>query len=63
MKLCHCNVLSIKSDGKIDEIQRLAQNENFNIITISETWVDESFPGQLLHIDNFQPPLDRKSVV
>ena len=34
-------------------------NWKLNIITISETWLDESYPDQLLHIDNFQPPFRR----
>ena len=58
-KFCHSNVRSIKSAGKIDEIQLLAQSENLDIITISETWLDDSYPDQLLLIDNFQPPFRR----
>ena len=59
LKVCHCNIRSIKSDGKIDELQLLAQSENFNIVTVSETWLDEHYPDQLLLIDNFQPPFRR----
>ena len=58
-KFCHSNVRSIKSAGKIDEIQLLAQSENLDIITISETLLDDSYPDQLLLIDNFQPPFRR----
>ena len=59
LKVCHSNVRSIKSAGKLEEIQMLAQSENFKVITISETWLDADYPDQLLAIDNFQPPFRR----
>ena len=50
LKLCHSNARSIKSSGKLDELQLLAQVENFDVITLSETWLDANFPDQLLYI-------------
>ena len=63
LKICHANVRSLKTDGKLDEVRFLADTENMDIITLSETWLDESFPDQLLTVSGFQPPLrsDRNS--
>ena len=56
LKLCHSNIRSLKSPGKLEEVQLLAESANFNIITLSETWLDVNYPNQLLLLDNFQPP-------
>mgnify|MGYP002259906745 FL=1 len=61
--VCHANVRSIKSEGKLDELRLLAETEKIDVVTLSETWLDTSFPNDLLTIDEFQPPIrkDRES--
>ena len=55
--VCHANVRSLKSDGKLDEISILAESEKFEVITLSETWLDDTYPDALLAIEGFQTPL------
>ena len=57
MSVCHANVRSLKTEGKLEELSLLADSENFDIITLSETWLDNSFPNELLSINGFQLPL------
>ena len=57
--ICHANVRSLKTEGKLDEISILAETENIDVITISETWLDDTFPDQLLALSGFQPPIRR----
>ena len=45
IKIFHANIRSIKSDHKLDELLfNLAQTEHFDIIMLSETWLDNNTP-------------------
>ena len=55
--VCHANVRSLKSDGKLEEISILAESEKLEVISLSETWLDTSYPDALLAIEGFQTPL------
>ena len=39
--------------GKMDELRYVAQNEDYSIIGISETWANESISDAELHIDGY----------
>ena len=51
----HINARSVKN--KIDIIE--AESEKFDIITLSETWLDVSVENKSISIANFHPPIRR----
>ena len=62
LKISHANVRSVKTPGKLDELHMLANTEKIDILTLSETWLDNTFPSELLSIEGFGIPIrkDRK---
>ena len=62
-KICHANVRSIKSPGKLDELYFLATSEKLDVITVSETWLDTSYPSELLYIEGFGMPIRKDRTV
>ena len=60
LNICHLNarsILAYNDDCKIAEIQSLAEELEFDIISISETWLTNSTPNHLIHIQGFQKPV------
>ena len=51
MKCIYTNACSVV--GKMDELRYLAQNEEPNIIGISETWANETISDAELHIEGY----------
>ena len=51
MKCIYTNACSVV--GKIDDLRYLAQNEEPNIIGISETWANETISDADLHIEGY----------
>ena len=52
LKLCHLNVRSIHN--KLDQLS--IELGDFDVISISESWLDNTVDNCLLHIEGFQPP-------
>ena len=55
----HSNVRSLlakKSDKKIAELQLMATEHKINVLSLSETWLNNSVPEELLTITGFQKP-------
>ena len=56
LTICHSNIRSLRNyNDKLDHIKcNLA--ENYDIITISETWLHDNISSSTLHLSGFQPP-------
>ena len=52
--ICHCNIRSLRSKSKIDELKHLADNHAIDIITLSETWLNENDNNLTFSISSFQ---------
>ena len=46
--IAHINIRSMKN--KLLELYAYVTNMKFDVFSISETWLNESFPEELLHI-------------
>ena len=55
LSVVHVNVCSIKN--KMSEIE--AESDNFDIITLSETWLSDSISNNSILLTNFHPPIRR----
>ena len=56
--LCHANMRSLVSDrSKLDDLKYIADSNNIDVITVSETWLNVNIPDCLLAIPGFQPIL------
>ena len=51
--VCHANVRSLHAQTKLDELKHVADTANLDILTISESWLDES--DENISIPGFQP--------
>ena len=51
LKMSHLNVRSLTP--KIDEIRNMINDQNIDILTVSETWLDESVFDYEIHIDGY----------
>ena len=54
LSICHSNIRSINVDGKLDHIK--IDLTEFDIITLSETWLKPSIPTTQFKIDNYNLP-------
>ena len=52
--ICHCNIRSLRSKSKIDELKLLADRHAIDIITLSETWLNENDNNLTFSIPGFQ---------
>ena len=55
----HSNVRSLlakRSDEKIAELQLMATEHKINVLSLSETWLNNSVPEELLTLTGFQKP-------
>ena len=58
--LCHANVRSLVSDrSKLDDLKYIADANTIDVITLSETWLNNSVPDCVLTLPGFQPILRR----
>ena len=57
------NVDSILAEGRIDELTRVSQTLNLNVLIINESHLDETIPDNLLLIPSFHPPVRRDRLV
>ena len=53
LRVVHVNARSLKN--KIDLFE--AESHQFDIITVSETWLSPSVPDELIYLKNFHPPI------
>lgn len=56
----HCNINSLyayNDDQKLGELELLAQHSHADIIALTETWLDDTVPNQLLSLNGFQAPI------
>ena len=58
ISICHANIRSIRNQMKVDHID-CALTDNYNIITLSETWLHQSSDASHLSLNNFQQPFRR----
>ena len=58
ISICHVNIRSIRNQLKIDHIN-CALTDHYNIITLSETWLNQSIDVSKLCLNNFQQPFRR----
>ena len=49
--IIYSNVRSIAS--KMDELQAVVDNNNANIVTITETWLNDTHPDSVIHLSDF----------
>ena len=59
LTICHVNINSITSPGRLDELQQFTDTNNIDILTLSETKLDDNVHPSLFHIQNFQTPFTR----
>lgn len=58
--ICHANVRSLVSDrSKLDDLKYIADANTIDVITLSETWLNNSVPDCVLTLPGFQPILRR----
>ena len=53
--MIHFNATSIKNKKIILE----AEADQFDIITVSETWLSQTNANSSIHLDNYHPPIRR----
>ena len=58
LAICHCNIRSIQNTDKMDHIACSLANE-YQIITVSETWLHSQSSVSHLSLPNFQQPYRR----
>ena len=49
----HLNIRSLKSITHLTQLRDLARRENFDILTISETWLNTSVSSAEVRIDGY----------
>ena len=59
--ICHANIRSIRNPEKVDHIAN-SLAEDYDIITLSETWLQRASPDSQLALKNFQQPFRRDRV-
>ena len=55
--MAHMNVRSLNSADKLNEISALAFDYTFDILAISETWLNENVSNELIRIPGYHAPL------
>ena len=65
-QLCHVNLRSLTADGdtsrgttKFEEFESYVASYNFEIIGISETWLDNSIENKNIALKHYFPPIRR----
>ena len=59
INISHSNIRSLRNySERLDDI-RCSLTNQFNIITLSETWLNNSIDTKCLHLNDFQPPYRR----
>jgi exonuclease III len=53
LKIAHLNIRSLKSNTHLTQLRDLARRENFDILTISETWLNTSVSSAEVRIDRY----------
>ena len=57
LSICHCNIRSLNSHEKINHIELdLSEHFNFDVITISETWLKSTSNSNILNLRNYHTP-------
>lgn len=59
LTVCHCNIRSLLSTGKLTELALLSLQENLDIIAVTETWLTPTVPDSALLLDGYLPPFRR----
>ena len=55
VSLCHANIQSLRSNPDKFEHIKLQLSDNYDIITLSETWLSDNIPDEKYDLPNFQP--------
>ena len=53
IKIAHLNIRSLKSHEHFLLLEHAMEEHNFDIFTISETWLDSSVDSQVMQIPGF----------
>ena len=59
LKICHVNINSITADGRLDELDYFVNNNDIDILALSETKLDDSIHPSLFHLTNFHTPFTK----
>ena len=57
ISIAHVNINSVTAPGKLDELQQFVDNNNINILALSETKTDNTVHPSLYTLSNFHSPL------
>ena len=59
LKISHVNINSITADGRLDELDHFVDDNDIDILAVSETKLDDSVHPSLFQLRNFHPPYTR----
>ena len=59
LTICHVNINSITTPGRLDELNFFASEYNVDILTLSETKLDETVHPSLFNLSNFHAPFTK----
>ena len=56
LTICHSNIHSLLSHGKLTELGSLTLEENIDVVALSESWLTHCVPDQVISLSGFLPP-------
>ena len=56
LTVCHSNIHSLLSHGKLTELGSLTLEENIDVVALSESWLTHCVPDQVISLSGFLPP-------
>ena len=59
IKICHVNINSITAHGRLDELNLFVDENNVDILALSETKLDETVHDSLFKMPNFHSPFTK----
>ena len=59
LKICHVNINSITTDGRLDELDQFVTDNDIDILALSETKLDDNIHPSLYQLTNFHTPFTR----
>ena len=56
LTICHSNICSLLSHGKLTGLGSLTLEENINVVALLESWLTRCVPDQVISLQGFLPP-------